>query len=397
MMLQGCKNEENMAEHITNDFIAQFNSLNNSGMLERTGELQHENRQLRRIIDDSAALLLITSPDSMFEFISTRFLDYFLPQFMVFMIQPPRENLILQYCYRNIGRVPDRINDSNYKILRQYYDGGNTENDFKKIKEKMSDDSFTSDFLEIQPLMVFPLKGIGGIYGFAVFSDKLTGSNYTRAEIDYITHMFSVLSVMIQNDMHYKTSITDPKTGLYTYDYFINKLEETTAIVRRYNHTAGLLMIDIDLFKKFNDNWGHLAGDKVLITISAAMSAVLRKEDCLCRFGGEEFAILIPETDSVGLTALAERLRKTVSMSEVNVSGNKLSVTISLGACLISPSEKIEPRVLLDRADKALYFAKTSGRNCTALFPDGLLRRAAIHRGISEIEILGQVQISDKA
>ena len=377
-----------MAEQITNDFIAQFNSLSNSGMLEKNKELQHENRQLHRLIDDSAALLLITSADSMFEFISTRFLDYFLPQFMAFLIQPPRENSILQYCYRNIGRVSDRIDDSNYKTLHRYYAEGNTDNDFEKIKGKMGIESFTQDFLDIHPLMIFLLKGIGGIYGFSIFSDKLTGNAYTRAEIDYITHMFSVLSVMIQNDMHYKTSITDPKTGLYTYDYFINKLEETTAIVRRYKHTAGLLMIDIDLFKKFNDTWGHLAGDKVLITIASAMSAVLRKEDCLCRFGGEEFAIVIPETDSVGLTSLAERLRQTVSSSEVNVNGTRLSVTISLGACLISYSEKAEPRVLIDRADKALYFAKTSGRNCAALFPDGLLRRAAIHRGISEIEIL---------
>ena len=386
-----------MPEQITNDFIAQFNSLSNSGMLERNQSLQHENRQLRRLIDDSAALLLITSADSMFEFISTRFLDYFLPQFMAFMIQPPRENSIIQYCYKNIGRVSERIDDSNYKTLRKYYEEGNSENEFEKIKVKTGSDCFSKDFLDIHPLMIFPLKGIGGIYGFAIFSDKLTGNAYTRAEIDYITHMFSVLSVMIQNDMHYKTSITDPKTGLYTYDYFINKLDETTAIVRRYKHTAGLLMIDIDHFKNFNDTWGHLAGDKVLITMAASISAVLRKEDCLCRFGGEEFAILIPETDSVGLTALAERLRKTVSQAEINVNGNKLSVTISLGACLISASERAEPKVLLDRADKALYFAKTSGRNCSALFPDGLLRRAAIHRGISEIEILGQVQISDKA
>ncbi len=377
-----------MAAQVTNDFLAQFNSLSNSGMLEKNESLRHENQQLKRLIDDSAALLLITSADSMFEFISTRFLDYFLPQFMAFIIQPPRENSILQYCYKNIGRVSERINDSNYKSLLQYFNNGNTDNEFEKIEKSLSAGSFSDDFLQTHPLMVFPLKGIGGIYGFATFSEKITGNSYTRAEIDYITHMFSVLSVMIQNDMHYKTSITDPKTGLYTYDYFINKLTETTAIVHRYKHTAGLLMIDIDFFKKFNDQWGHLTGDKVLITISAAMSAILRKEDCLCRFGGEEFAILIPETDAVGLASLAERLRQTVKQAEVKVNGTALSVTISLGACLITASEKIDPKTLLDRADKALYLAKTNGRNCAALFPDGLLRRAAVHRGINEIQII---------
>lgn len=376
-----------MTEQITNDFLAQFNSLNSSGILEKNKELQHENRQLHRLIDDSAALLLITSADSMFEFISTKFLDYFLPQFMAFIIHPPRENSILQYCYKNIGRVSDRIDDENYKSLHKYFDNGNNDNEFDRITEIIPLENFTQDFLDMKPLLVFPLKGIDGIYGFAIFSEKLTRNNYTSAEIDYITHMFSILSVMIQNDMHYKIYLTDPKTGLYTYDYFINKLEETTAIVGRYNHTAGLIMIDIDFFRKFNEKWGHLAGDKLLITISAAMSVVLRKEDCLCRFGGDEFAVLVPETDATSLMTLAERLREIVSKTEIKVNGQALSVTISLGACLITADENAKPKNLLDRAKKVLYFAKMNGRNCSVLFPDGLLRRAAVHLGISGIEI----------
>ena len=372
-----------MSNSITNAFLAQFNTLNNSGILEENGRLKKELKQAMRLQEDSASLLQITSTDGMIEYISTNFLDLFMPSFMCLIIQPPREQAIMQFCYKNIERTNFRIDEKNYFTLKNFFTLGNYTYDFCEIKQKLENDAFTEDFLQLKPRLVFPLKGIGGMYGIAIFSDKLLSSQYTNSDISYIEHIFLILSVIIQNDLHYHSSITDPKTGLYTYDYFMNKLEETLAMVKRYKHDAGVFMLDIDHFKKFNDKYGHLAGDKVLNTLAANIGAILRTEDCFCRFGGEEFAIVVPEIDTEGLKALAERLRKTAKQSEVCFNGEQLKVTISVGAFLVTSSEKLTPRLIISRADQAMYFSKNSGRDCCTIFPDGLLRRAEIKRELN--------------
>ncbi len=369
-----------MSDSINDAFLAQFNTLNNSGILEENERLKKELKQAMRLQEDSAALLQITSTDGMIEYISTNFLDLFMPNFMALIIQPPREQAIMQFCYKNIERINHRIDDSNYYTLKNYFTMGNRTYDFNEIRQNLPDDAFTPDFLSVKPRLVFPLKGIGGMYGIAVFSDKLLEAGYTNHDIAYIEHIFLILSVIIQNDLHYRSSITDPKTGLYTYDYFINKIEETMAMVKRYNHNAGIFMLDIDHFKVFNDTYGHLAGDKILNTLAANIGAILRTEDCFCRFGGEEFAIVVPEIDTNGLKALAERLRQTAKDSEISFNGQQLKITISVGAFLITSGENLNPRLVISRADQAMYFSKNSGRDCCTIFPDGLLRRAEIKR-----------------
>lgn len=369
-----------MPDSITDAFLAQFNTLNNSGILEENERLKKELKQAMRLQEDSAALLQITSTDGMIEYISTTFLDLFMPDFLALIIQPPREQAIMQFCYKNIDRVSYRMDDSNYYALKNFFTLGNRTYDFAEIRQNLGEEAFTQDFLSLKPQLVFPLKGIGGMYGIAVFSGKVLGKSYTNSDIAYIEHIFLILSVIIQNDLHYRSSITDPKTGLYTYDYFMNKIEETLAIVKRYNHNAGIFMLDIDHFKKFNDTYGHLAGDKVLTTLAANIGAILRTEDCFCRFGGEEFAILVPEIDTDGLVALAERLRKTAKESEICFNGQQLRLTISVGAYLITGSENLTSRLVISRADQAMYFSKNNGRDCCTIFPDGLLRRAEIKR-----------------
>lgn len=359
--------------------IEQFNSLHNSGMFAELDKLRHENRHLRRMVEDSSALLLLTTADSMFEYISKIFLDSFIPQFMSFTIQPPRERAIIQYCYRGMDRIDRRLPDADYFTIKRYFDAGYVSHNFGELCISLGETAFSEELRAAKPQLVFPLRGIGGIYGVAIFGEKVIPTSYTPAEIDYIEHLFKVLSVMIQNDLHYKSSITDQKTGLYTYDYFVNKLDECIAVVQRYKRNAGMMMLDIDFFKAFNDKWGHLAGDKLLVALASAMGAVLRKEDCLCRFGGEEFAILISETDALGLFSVAERIRKTVAETEVTVGGKQASATISIGAFLLSPDEVFDAQRIIERADRALYQAKNSGRNRTVLFPDGLLKRAELH------------------
>ena len=132
-------------------------------------------------------------------------------------------------------------------------------------------------------------------------------------------------------------------------------------------------MFDIDHFKQFNDHYGHQAGDQVLITLSQFVKNEIRQTDRLYRYGGEEFTIILPETDLRNASLLTEKLRKKIERTNVEYQGNNLPrITVSFG--IASYSQQIqEPAHLIHAADKALYHAKNSGRNCVRLFKDNLV------------------------
>jgi len=131
----------------------------------------------------------------------------------------------------------------------------------------------------------------------------------------------------------------------------------------RHDHPTSFLIVDIDHFKKVNDQYGHSAGDNVLVDVSSIAQTVLRQEDIWCRYGGEEFAVMLPETGGKEATAIAERLRCVIEQARITTLNGPLKVTVSIGA-----SERTSGRThwgeVLEVADQALYKAKSSGRNC---------------------------------
>jgi diguanylate cyclase (GGDEF)-like protein len=132
---------------------------------------------------------------------------------------------------------------------------------------------------------------------------------------------------------------------------------------QRYNNTLSILMLDIDYFKQVNDAYGHQAGDLVLMTLAMIFQEVLRNVDIAGRLGGEEFAVVLPETGIQKAVEVAERLREVISATEVSLpSGHQIHFTVSIGiAALVDKNTSID--ILLNEADKALYRAKQAGRN----------------------------------
>ncbi len=141
---------------------------------------------------------------------------------------------------------------------------------------------------------------------------------------------------------------------------------------QRYKKSFSLMMLDLDHFKKINDEYGHPAGDIVLKEVSKAIQNTIRDCDIAARYGGEEFTIVLPETEIRGTAMVAERLGKAFEQLEVDTNGCSIDVTVSVGVTCYNPlSEKIEKSEILSAADNALYNSKNKGRNMISIHRNG--------------------------
>ena len=160
----------------------------------------------------------------------------------------------------------------------------------------------------------------------------------------------------------------DALTGLHNRYWLDDMFDREIRRSERDGLTASLLMIDVDHFKDFNDEYGHLAGDKVLVAVGESITRPLRPNDLVARFGGEEFSVMLPETILENAVAIAERLRERVRDTwPGEVSGEELpKVTVSIGVTEFKPGDSLE--VMLASADDALYHAKKAGRDCVRAY-----------------------------
>jgi len=157
-------------------------------------------------------------------------------------------------------------------------------------------------------------------------------------------------------------AITDGLTGLFNSRQFFHQIKQEIKRFQRYSRDLSLLLMDIDFFKRYNDTWGHLEGDKVLMSMARTISSSLRSMDSAYRYGGEEFAVLLPETELKEACLVGNRIRDNVQKAVFTPeNGVQASVTISIGAAQVVRGEDVTS--FIKRADKALYLSKENGRN----------------------------------
>ena len=159
-----------------------------------------------------------------------------------------------------------------------------------------------------------------------------------------------------------RLAATDPLTGLANRRHFLDQMDQALARHQRHDTPTALLMLDLDWFKRVNDQYGHATGDEVLKHATGVMASCLRRVDLLGRLGGEEFAILLPDTEVVGAHEFAERLRQQVAVRPALTSTGGIPITISIGVTPFAPHDGGIDTILA-RADRALYRAKTNGRD----------------------------------
>ncbi len=160
-------------------------------------------------------------------------------------------------------------------------------------------------------------------------------------------------------------AITDELTQLYNSRHFFKQLDLEVYRSKRYEHPLSLLFLDVDHFKKYNDAYGHVQGNKVLIRLGQIIKSCLRTMDSAYRYGGEEFTVILPETEGKEALIVAPRIRASIEAEKFTPgSGKIVNVTISIGVTEYCPDERVSNFV--ERADKAMYIAKQQGRNKVA-------------------------------
>ena len=172
----------------------------------------------------------------------------------------------------------------------------------------------------------------------------------------------------------------DALTGLANRMHFFEHGQQVIELIQRNERSCALIFLDIDRFKRINDTYGHIVGDEVLKSLAGIFARSVRISDVLGRLGGEEFTIVMPDTDEEGAKNLAERLRKAVEETPVTAGDITLKITVSIGiAMFYGVGEKIDGKELLEnlikKADAAMYKAKEKGRNRVELYQEDILKR----------------------
>ncbi len=205
-----------------------------------------------------------------------------------------------------------------------------------------------------------------GVMNFCMLSRKRALQAKDMDTLGVAAHM---VAMALQRQQFYHLSIKDELTGLYSFRYFKERLQEEVSRARRYRMVVGLIIFDIDHFKKVNDTYGHPFGNIVLKKVANVISHSIRHGvDMPARFGGEEMAVILPHTNEHGAYILADRIRQRVEALDFDCEGKTVKVTISGGVSGF-PTHAEDGDTLLKKADEALYAAKQNGRNRVVLAP----------------------------
>lgn len=227
--------------------------------------------------------------------------------------------------------------------------------------EEMADD--------FKSLMIKPLITEGKVLGI-LRVDSEYDSAFGQHELRILDIIGELAAVALQNARLYRKTeelaIRDSLTGLFVHRYFMERLDEEVKRALRSDNTFALLMIDIDEFKKFNDDHGHIAGDVVLRNIGRILSSKTSPGDVAARYGGEEFALIALNCGKEQAERLAETIREEISSSFVTLRREKYAVTVSIGAAMFPADARLREDII-GEADRCLYKAKTGGKNrvCT--------------------------------
>lgn len=235
-------------------------------------------------------------------------------------------------------------------------------NDFRFSLKKERDERFKS-------MISTPLTTEHKILG-VLRIDSARRANFTQSDLRLLDIIADLSSVSLQNAILYKKvqnlAIHDSLTGLYVHKYFVERLQDEIKRSLRNDSNLSLLMLDLDDFKAYNDKYGHNAGDLVLKHVSSILKGFVSSGDILCRYGGEEFVLLLLNKAKSDAAKIAEDIREKISQTPLILRRKETKITVSIGVASC-PSDKKETETLLMLVDSRLYGAKKKGKNRVCL------------------------------
>ncbi len=233
--------------------------------------------------------------------------------------------------------------------------------------------------LESTSILVVPIVFKERVLGTLFLRARRRDGGFSKREVEFCQIVANASCQALKNAKLYEKvvrekehlrelSITDQLTTLYNHNFFYTRLEEEFERATRYRTDLSLILMDIDDFKRINDCYGHRKGDAVLKEISALIKRSVRKTDLAARYGGEEIAVILPQTPMSGAAEEAERIRRSVeAQGYAGLAGEKITVSIGVASY---PHEKMrKPEDLVNSADRALYEAKSTGKNRVVVSP----------------------------
>lgn len=362
--------------------IKNYTLLKDIGILDYIENIKKSEKELKDLIFEAYNIFTKESIDEIISFLIKCLSERFIPSNLVFIINEGiLINKVKSITFKNLKKVEDETEITSLEPYESFFNKYSGTISYHIMEYDLADDSLIKPFRNLNAEIIVPIKGLSGLYGVIVFGPKILEKEYTHSEITYIDQLMKFISIGIQNTIHYDHSVKDSKTGLYNHSFFISRVKEEISRSKRDKLPFSLVIMDIDNFKIFNDTYGHLAGDEVIIKIANNLKHEFRESDIISRFGGEEFTVLFPNTTNSMALCLAERIRKSIEDLVIHYKDQQLKVTISLGISNFNWVEDIESNEVLRRADDALYKSKENGRNKVTTFKSGLLHKASLLKG----------------
>lgn len=239
----------------------------------------------------------------------------------------------------------------------------------KELEEKFPEDEYLELISSLNPSLIVPLITKNHPNGILLLGERIsigdTEELYTDYEKKEAKTIASLAAIAIYNASLVELSSTDMMTHFKLKYYFFNILTDKLDNAFAQNKPISILMFDIDFFKKFNDTYGHACGDYVLQSVANIIRSGIRSQDMASRYGGEEFTVMLNDTDKDEAVQVAERIRKTIEENDFFYEEQHMKVTISIGVSVFSVDNNpvSTPQALVKQADQALYMSKRNGRN----------------------------------
>ena len=325
--------------------------------------LDRENQDLKEIIEIAFQITAQLEVENIAKNVAWSLASKFQPESVTFLLPEDAEDAPPRVvCYRGVKpeEVPPQVPPI-AAMLAFLEKDEYSQVSFQYFRENYPDAAFVAALETLASGMIVPLRTDKGVLGALVLGK--TSEPSSLAEVQYITRIARFAAISIENANLFRQATTDRMTGLYSHYFFEKTLEEEMERARRYKATFSLVMFDIDHFKKFNDTYGHLQGDRIIKEIARLLTQSVRQVDFPARYGGEEFAVILPSVEAKGALVVAERLRKRVEKHEFSGDNGPLHVTISVGVAEFDQEASYAPTEIVREADKALYQSKERGRN----------------------------------